>query len=109
MRSGIPVSNVPEYSTDSVAQHVFALLLELCVQVGVHAQAVRAGEWSRLPDFSMRKTPLLELAGKTMGIVGFGRIGQRVGNLPRRSGCQSWPIVLHDAHPRTADRSIGAS
>jgi glycerate dehydrogenase len=83
---GIPVSNVPEYSTHSVAQHVFALLLEMCVQVGVHAQAVRAGDWSQLPDFSMRKTPLVELAGKTMGIVGFGRIGQRVGELAEAFG-----------------------
>jgi glycerate dehydrogenase len=83
---GIPVSNVPEYSTHSVAQHVFALVLEMCVQVGLHAQAVRAGEWSRLPDFSMRKTPLVELAGKTMGIVGFGRIGQRVGVLAEAFG-----------------------
>jgi glycerate dehydrogenase len=83
---GIPVSNVPVYSTFSVAQHVFALLLEICVQVGVHAQAVRGGEWSLLPDFSMRKTPLHELAGKTMGIVGFGRIGQRVGVLAEAFG-----------------------
>jgi glycerate dehydrogenase len=82
----IPVSNVPEYSTNSVAQHVFALLLEMCVHVGRHAEAVRVGEWSLLPDFSMRKTPLIELAGKTMGVVGFGRIGQRVGKLAEAFG-----------------------
>jgi len=74
---GIVVSNVPAYSTDSVAQLVFALLLELCHQVRLHSDAVRAGEWSSNQDFCFWKTPLVELAGKTMGIVGFGRIGRR--------------------------------
>ncbi|MGP0067536.1 MAG: D-2-hydroxyacid dehydrogenase [Isosphaeraceae bacterium] len=85
-RRGIPVSNVPEYSTDSVAQFVFALLLELCHHVARHDRAVRDGEWSSQPDFSLRKTPLIELAGKTMGIVGFGRIGRRVGELAEAFG-----------------------
>jgi glycerate dehydrogenase len=85
-RRGIPVSNVPEYSTDSVAQCVFALLLELCHHAGRHDAAVRAGEWTQQPDFSLRKTPLIELAGKTMGIVGYGRIGRRVGELARAFG-----------------------
>jgi glycerate dehydrogenase len=85
-RRGIPVSNVPEYSTDSVAQFVFALLLELCHHVARHDQAVRDGEWSGQPDFSLRKTPLIELAGKTMGVVGFGRIGRRVGELAEAFG-----------------------
>jgi glycerate dehydrogenase len=85
-RRGIPVSNVPEYGTDSVAQFVFALALELCHHVVLHDQAVRAGEWTRQPDFSLRKTPLLELTGKTMGIAGFGRIGRRVGELARAFG-----------------------
>lgn len=85
-RRGIPVANVPEYGTDSVAQFVFALLLELCHHVVLHAEAVRAGEWSHQPDFCLRKTPLIELAGKTMGIVGYGRIGQRVGELARAFG-----------------------
>ncbi len=85
-RRGIPVSNVPVYSTDSVAQFVFALLLELCHHVVRHDRAVRDGEWSGQPDFSLRKTPLIELAGKTMGIVGFGRIGRRVGELAEAFG-----------------------
>ena len=85
-RRGIPVSNVPEYGTDSVAQYVFALLLELCHHVALHDAAVRAGEWTNQPDFSIRKTPLIELAGKTMGIVGYGRIGRRVGELARAFG-----------------------
>jgi glycerate dehydrogenase len=95
-RRGITVSNVPIYGTDSVAQFVFAVLLELCQQVGLHAQAVRAGEWTNQPDFSLRKTPLIELAGKTMGIVGFGRIGRRVGELARAFGM---PVLAYDAFP----------
>ena len=78
-RRGIPVSNVPEFGTDSVAQLTFALLLELCHHVGRHAEAVRAGEWARSSDFCFWKSPLVELVGKTMGVVGFGRIGRRVG------------------------------
>jgi glycerate dehydrogenase len=85
-RRGIPVSNVPEYGTDSVAQFVFALLLELCHHVGKHADAVHVGEWVRSPDFSFWRTPLIELAGKRLGIVGFGRIGRRVGEIARAFG-----------------------
>ncbi len=83
---GIPVANVPEYGTESVAQHVFALLLELCQHVGSHAAAVRAGEWIAAPDFSFWAHSPVELAGLTMGIVGFGRIGQRVASLARAFG-----------------------
>lgn len=77
----IVVTNVPTYGTASVAQLVFALLLELCHHVGLHSEATRAGEWSRCPDFSFWKTPLIELQGKTLGIVGFGRIGCDVGQI----------------------------
>jgi glycerate dehydrogenase len=80
-KRSIPVSNVPVYGTDSVAQFVFALLLELCHHVGDHANAVKQGQWTANPDFSFWTTPLVELAGKTMGLVGFGRIGRRVGAL----------------------------
>ncbi len=83
---GIPVSNVPEYSTHSVAQFVFALLLELCEHVAAHAEAVKAGEWTSQPDFALRKTPLYELAGKTMGIVGLGRIGRQVAEIAEAFG-----------------------
>jgi glycerate dehydrogenase len=83
---GIPVSNVPVYGTDSVAQHVMALLLELCKRVGLHDQAVKSSEWMAAPDWSFWKTPLNELTGKTMGIVGFGRIGRRVGELAHAFG-----------------------
>jgi glycerate dehydrogenase len=83
---GIHVANVPEYGTDSVAQHVLALLLELTSAVAEHDAAVRAGEWQRCPDFSFWHRPPLELAGLTMGIVGFGRIGRRVGELAHALG-----------------------
>ncbi len=85
-RIGIAVANVPEYGTDSVAQFTFALLLELCHHVGKHAEAVQHSEWTRAPDFCFWKVPLLELAGRTMGVVGFGRIGRRVGQLAHAFG-----------------------
>jgi glycerate dehydrogenase len=77
----IPVTNIPIYGTASVAQFTFALILELCHPPAIHAAATRAGEWSRCPDFSFWKTPLTELAGKTMGIIGLGRIGRRVAEI----------------------------
>lgn len=83
---GIPVCNVPIYGTDSVAQHTFALLLELTNQTGLHAQSVAGNEWSRSPDWSYVKRPLIELSGKTMGIVGFGRIGQQVATIAKVFG-----------------------
>ncbi len=78
---GVVVTNVPTYASASVAQFVFALLLELCHNVRMHSDAVRGGEWRRSPDWSFWKTPLMELAGKTMGIVGFGRIGRQTGKI----------------------------
>ncbi|RKN82117.1 D-2-hydroxyacid dehydrogenase [Paenibacillus ginsengarvi] len=75
---GITVTNVPAYSSDSVAQLVFSLLLELCHRVGLHDEAVRAGSWAASPDFSFWRTPLVELSGKTLGIVGIGGIGEKV-------------------------------
>jgi len=83
---GIVVSNVPVYATDSVAQFTFALLLELCHHVAAHDAAVKSGEWSSCPDFCFWKYPLVELADKQMGIVGFGRIGRRVGELANAFG-----------------------
>jgi glycerate dehydrogenase len=93
-RRGIPVANVPEYGTDSVAQFTFALLLTLCHHVEMHVAAVRAGDWARAGDFSFWKTPQVELAGKTMGIAGFGRIGRRVGELAHAFGM---PVLAADA------------
>lgn len=93
---GIGVANVPEYGTPSVAQFAFALLLELCHRVGLHSEAVQAGEWQRAPEFSFWKTPQIELAGKTMGVVGFGRIGRRVGDIAHALGME---VLAHDAFP----------
>lgn len=83
---GIPVSNVPAYSTESVAQTTFALLLELAVNVGVHDAAVKAGEWIRSPDHSFCKTPITELDGLTIGIVGYGTIGKAVARIASAFG-----------------------
>ncbi|HBZ71226.1 MAG TPA: glycerate dehydrogenase [Deltaproteobacteria bacterium] len=82
----IVVTNVPSYGAASVAQLAFALLLELCQHVAVHSAASRAGEWSRSSDFSFWKTPLVELDGKTMGIVGFGQIGRHVARIALAMG-----------------------
>lgn len=85
-RRGIPVSNVPTYGTSTVAQHVFALILELCHHVGRHADSVRSGDWSASPDFCYWKSPLLELEGRTLGLVGRGRIANRVAEIARAFG-----------------------
>ena len=77
----IPVTNVPTYATASVAQFTFAMLLELCHHVALHSEATRAGEWSQSTDFSFWKTPLVELAGKTIGLIGLGQIGRRVAKI----------------------------
>src|SRR6266545_1884643 len=77
-RLGIPVANVPAYSTESVVQTTFALLLELTVAVGIHDAAVKAGEWTRCPDHSFWKRSIPELDGMTLGIVGYGTIGRAV-------------------------------
>jgi len=78
---GITVTNIPTYGTASVAELTFALVLELFRHVALHSEAARAGEWSRSVDFTFRKTPLIELAGKTIGIIGLGRIGRRVAEI----------------------------
>jgi glycerate dehydrogenase len=105
-KKGISVSNVPVYGTNSVAQFVFALVLELCHHVGQHVDAVHAGEWTNQTDFSLRKTPLVELAGKTMGIVGLGRIGRRVGELARAFGMS---ILAYDAFPQDLSPELAAT
>ena len=91
---GIVVCNIPTYGTDAVALYVFALLLELCHRVAHHAQAVQEGRWTACPDFCFWDYPLIELSGKTMGIVGYGRIGQRTAQIARAFGMQ---VLAYDA------------
>ena len=78
---GVVVTNIPNYGTASVAQGAFALLLALCHKITLHSEAARSGEWSANPDWSFTKAPMSELAGKTLGILGFGRIGQQVARI----------------------------
>ena len=85
-RRGIPVCNVPAYGTAAVAQFTFALLLELCHAVGHHSQSVHNGDWCGSIDFCYWHTPQMELAGKTLGIIGFGRIGRAVGTIAKAFG-----------------------
>jgi glycerate dehydrogenase len=92
---GIPVSNIPIYGTASVAQFAFALLLELCHQVAAHSAAARAGEWTSNADWCFWRSPQIELAGKTMGIVGFGRIGREVGKIADALGMR---VIAHDSN-----------
>lgn len=83
---GIPLSNVPDYGSAAVAQYAIALLLEICGRVGHHAQAVQQGRWAESGEWCFWDYPMIELAGKTMGIIGFGRIGQHVGKMARALG-----------------------
>ena len=83
---GVAVCNVPAYGTEMVAQFAIGLLLEVCHHVQLHNESVHAGEWERCPNFCYWKSPILELAGKTMGIIGFGRIGRAVGRTAKALG-----------------------
>lgn len=100
----IPVCNVPAYGTDAVAQFTFALLLELCHSVGHHSKAVHAGKWCESTDFCFWDTPQMELAGKTMGIIGFGRIGRAVGKIAKAMGMQ---VIAYNRSRCAEDEAIG--
>lgn len=98
---GIPVSNIPAYSTESVAQTTFALLLELAMHVGLHDASVKSGEWISCPDHAYWKTPLLELDGLTLGIVGYGTIGRAVARVGAAFGMKI--IAYAPRIPKDAD------
>lgn len=95
-RRGITVCNVPGYSTRAVVQMTFALLLEICQQVGLHSGAVHTGQWQSCPDFCFWDRPLIELDGKTMGIVGYGAIGSAVGTVAQALGMKLLVTARHE-------------
>lgn len=105
-KRSVAVCNVPSYATDSVIQHIFALILELTNQTGLHAKSVSDGEWRRSPDFSYSKTKLIELAGKTLGIVGLGRIGERTAHVASAFGMK---VIFYNRSPKTSQiaRQVG--
>ena len=102
---GITVCNVPAYSTAAVAQFTFALLLELCHRVGQHDTLVHSGAWSACQDFCFWATPQMELAGKTMGIIGFGRIGKAVAAIAKAMGMQ---VLAYSRTPDPAGSPLAA-
>ena len=97
---GIAVSNIPAYSTDGVAQLVFALLMEMTNQVGLHNESVKKGDWCSSPHFCYWKTPLCELANKTFGIVGFGKIGSAVAQI---ANAMKMKVIAYSPNTRTYD------
>ena len=103
-KKGIPVANVPSYGTEAVAQFTIALLLELCHHVGHHDRSVHEGDWEKAPGWCYWDYPLLELSGKTMGIVGFGRIGKATGRIARALGME---VLAAGSRPTEEGRAIG--
>lgn len=95
---GIIVSNIPAYSTDGVAQLVFAFILEFTNNVALHNQSVKAGDWTRSEHFCYWKTPLSELRGKTLGIIGFGKIGSAVAQIANAFGMR---VIAYSPNTRT--------
>ncbi len=100
---GIPVCNIPSYGTASVGQFAIALLLEICHHIGAHSDSVHNGDWERSADWCYWNHPLIELDGKTMGIIGFGRIGQATGRIAKALGMK---VIAYDAHPNDAGRAL---
>lgn len=99
----IPVCNVPAYSTPAVAQTAFALLLELCVRTGSHSEAVHAGDWTACRDFCFWQAPIMELDGKTLGIIGFGSIGKAVGRIAKAFGMK---VLAAGSRPTEEGKAI---
>lgn len=100
----IPVTNIPAYGTQAVAQFAIAMLLEICHHVADHSRAVYKGRWSSCPDFCFWDYPMIELAGKTMGIIGFGRIGRAVGRIASAMGMN---VIAYSRSQCDEGRTIG--
>ena len=100
---GVTVCNIPTYGTAAVAQFAIAMLLEICHHVADHSAAVHEGRWTSCPDFCFWDTPLIELAGKTMGIIGLGRIGQTTARIAAALGMK---VIAYDLHQSEAGRKI---
>ncbi|MEA4901344.1 D-2-hydroxyacid dehydrogenase [Desulfitobacterium sp.] len=94
---GVVVTNIPAYGTDSVGQMTIALLLEMCNHVGVHSESVKRGEWTNNADWCYWSTPMIELTGKTMGIIGYGKIGQATGRIAQALGMK---VIAYNHRPR---------
>lgn len=101
---GIAVSNVPSYGTDAVAQFAIAMLLEICHHVAHHSDTVHEGRWEKCEDWCYWDYPLIELSGKTMGIIGFGRIGQQTGRIAKAMGMK---VVAYDQVSNETGKEIG--
>lgn len=95
-KAGVTVTNIPTYGTDAVAQFAIALLLEMCHHVGAHSDGVRKGEWAGSKDWCYWNYPLIELAGKTFGVIGFGKIGQATGKIASALGMR---VIYFDQYP----------
>ena len=93
--AGITVTNIPTYGTDAVSQYAIALLLELCHHIGEHSDCVKRGDWTKNKDWCFWNHPLIELAGKTMGIIGFGRIGQGTARIAQAMGMK---VLAYDTY-----------
>lgn len=104
-RKGIVVTNIPAYSTDSVAQLVFSHILNVVNRVELHANSVKSGQWTTSPDFAYWKSPQMELAGKTLGIIGFGRIGRKVAQIGQALGMK---VIFHN-RSKVADAPVEVS
>ena len=100
---GIPLSNIPTYGTAAVGQFAIAMLLEICHHVAHHSQSVHEGRWEACADWCYWDYPLIELDGKSMGIIGFGRIGQQTGRIAKALGMK---ILAYDSYPNDAGREI---
>lgn len=102
---GIPVCNIPTYGTEAVAQFAIALLLEICHHIGHHNKVVHEGKWETNQDWCFWDYPLIELAGKTMGIIGFGRIGQATGKIAQALGMK---VIAFDSYPNEQGKRIAS-